>query len=194
VPVVYAYAPSTDPRDVSLVPDNTAAGTMAAEHLISIGRRRIGHISGDPGYAAARDRGEGVLTALAAAGLSLVGEQVLYGHWSEAWGRAAANTLLDQHPDLDAIVCGSDQIARGALETLRDRGLDVPGSVAIASFDNWQILAAESRPPLTSVDMNFEQLGRLAAERLFQMMNGETRGGTETLPCRLVIRGSSVTG
>jgi LacI family transcriptional regulator len=194
VPVVYAYAPSTDPRDVSLVPDNTAAGTMAAEHLISIGRRRIGHISGDPGYAAARDRGAGVVTALSAAGLSLVGDQVLYGHWSEAWGRAAANTLLDQHPDLDAIVCGSDQIARGALETLRDRGLDVPGSVAIASFDNWQILAAESRPPLTSVDMNFEQLGRLAAERLFQMMNGGTHGGTERLPCRLVIRGSSVSG
>jgi LacI family transcriptional regulator len=96
------------------------------------------------------------------------------------------------HPGLDAIVCGSDQIARGALESLKDRGLDVPTTVAVASFDNWRILAAESRPPLTSVDMNFEQLGRLAAERLFQAMNGEAHSGIETLPCRLVIRGSTV--
>jgi LacI family transcriptional regulator len=194
VPVVYAYAPSVDPADVSLMPDNTAAGRMAAEHLVSLGRRRIAHLAGDPGYAAARDRADGVVMALGAAGLTLVGDQVLYGHWSEAWGRAAAGALLDQHPDLDAIVCGSDQIARGALETLRDRGLDVPRSVAVVSFDNWEILAAESKPPLTSVDMNFEQLGRLAAQRLFQMMDGETHSGVQTLPCRLVIRGSSVDG
>jgi LacI family transcriptional regulator len=194
VPVVYAYAPSLDPADVSLLPDNTAAGRMAAEHLVSLGRRRIGHLTGDPGYAAARDRADGVAMALGAAGLTLVGDQVLYGHWSEAWGRAAAGALLDQHPDLDAIVCGSDQIARGALETLRDRGLDVPRSVAVVSFDNWEILAAESKPPLTSVDMNFEQLGRLAAHRLSQMMDGETHSGVQMLPCRLVIRGSSVDG
>ncbi|MGY1601689.1 LacI family DNA-binding transcriptional regulator [Geodermatophilus sp. SYSU D00815] len=194
VPVVYAYAPSASAADVSLVPDNTAAGRMAAEHLLSIGRRRIAHVSGDVGYAAARDRADGVRSALSAAGLDLVGDQVLYGHWSEGWGRAATGTLLDLHPDLDAIVCGSDQIARGALETLRDRGRDVPGSVAVVSFDNWEILAAEARPPLTSVDMNFERLGRLAAQRLFQMMNGEPHSGVETLPCRLVIRGSSVAG
>jgi LacI family transcriptional regulator len=194
VPVIYAYAPSVDPGDTSLVPDNTGAGTMAAHHLISIGRSRIAHISGDPSYAAARDRAEGVLSALSVAGLPLVGDQVLYGNWSEAWGRTATSTLLDRYPDLDAIVCGSDQIARGALETLRDRGRDVPGSVAVASFDNWKILAAESRPPLTSVDMNFQLLGRLAAERLFEMINGETRAGVETLPCRLVIRESTVAG
>ncbi|WP_448624415.1 LacI family DNA-binding transcriptional regulator [Geodermatophilus sp. URMC 64] len=194
VPVVYAYAPSSDPADVSLVPDNTAAGAMAAQHLISIGRRRIAHISGDVGYAAARDRADGVQSALTSAGLSLAGDQVLYGHWSEAWGRAATATLLDQALDVDAIVCGSDQIARGALEVLRDRSLDVPSAVAVVSFDNWEILAAESRPPLTSVDMNFEALGRMAAQRLFKMMNGEAHSGVDTLPCRLVIRGSTVAG
>jgi LacI family transcriptional regulator len=194
VPVVYAYAPSTDPRDVSLVPDNTGAGRMAVEHLISIGRKRIAHISGDVSYAAARERADGVVSVLSSAGLPLVGDQVRFGHWSEAWGRAAMNTLLDQHAELDAVVCGSDGIARGALESLRDRGRDVPSSVAVASFDNWKILAAESRPPLTSVDMNFEQLGRLAAERLFQMMDGKAQTGVETLPCRLVIRGSTAEG
>jgi LacI family transcriptional regulator len=194
VPVIYAYAPSNDPDDASLVPDNTSGGRMATEHLLSIGRRRIAHISGDPSYAAALDRADGVQATLEAAGLGLVGERVLFGNWSEAWGRTATATLLDEHPDLDAIVCGSDQIARGTLETLRDRGRSVPDAVAVASFDNWRILAAESRPPLTSVDMNFELLGRLAAERLFEMMNGTRHSGVDTLTCRLVIRGSTVAG
>lgn len=192
VPVIYVYAPSTDPRDASLVPDNTAAGAMAAQHLIATGRRRIAHISGDPSYAAAKDRADGVLAALSGAGLRLVGEHVGYGNWSEGWGRAGASLLLDSYPEIDGIVCGSDQIARGTLDILRDRGIAVPTSVAVASFDNWEILAAESRPPLTSVDMNFEQLGRLAAERLFQAINGNIQGGIESFPCRLVIRGSTV--
>ena len=54
VPVVYAYAPSTDERDTSVVPDNVNAGTLAVEHLVATGRRRIGHISGDVSYALGR--------------------------------------------------------------------------------------------------------------------------------------------
>jgi LacI family transcriptional regulator len=194
VPVIYAYAPSVDPRDTSIVPDNTGAGAMAAQHLIAIGRRKIAHISGDGTHAAAIDRADGLLAALAEAGLSLAGDQVRYGRWSEAWGRAATSMLLDQQVDFDGLVCGSDTIARGALEILRGRGIEVPGSVAIVSFDNWEILVAESRPPLTSVDMNLKALGRLAAERLSQAINGERHAGIESLSCRLVVRGSSVAG
>lgn len=194
VPVIYAYAPSADPRDASLVPDNISAGAMAVQHLVSTGRRRIAHISGDQSYDAARDRADGVMAALSEAGLPLVGERALYGRWSEEWGRAATRSLLDQHFEIDAIVFGSDQIARGGLEILRERGVDVPASVGIVSFDNWEILAAESRPPLTSVDMNFEKLGRLAAERLFQAIDGQRQVGVESLPCRLVVRGSTVAG
>src|SRR5690606_11612777 len=102
VPVVYTYAPSEDPEDLSIICDNVGAGRLAIEHLISCGRRRIAHITGDPGYGASRDRAEGALAALADAGLELVGG-VRYGAWSEGWGRAAAAMLLDQHPDIDAI-------------------------------------------------------------------------------------------
>lgn len=191
-PVIYAYAPSRDPRDTSIVPDNTGAGAMAAQHLITIGRRRIAHITGDQPHAAAVDRAEGIQATLSAAGLRLAGEQVLYGRWSEAWGRAATSILLDQHIECDGLICGSDTIARGALEVLTSRGITVPDAVAIVSFDNWKILVAESRPPLTSVDMNLQTLGRLAAERLSEAIEGHRVGGVETLPCRLVVRGSSV--
>ena len=98
VPVVYAYAPSTDPQDCSVVPDNVNAGTLAAEHLIATGRRTIAHISGDVRYAAAQDRAAGALAALEGAGLELAGERVRFGEWTEAWGRAATHTLLDGSP------------------------------------------------------------------------------------------------
>lgn len=192
VPTVYVYAPSARPEDISLVPDNVGAGTMAVEHLVSMGRRRIAHISGDPDYAAAQDRALGVTAALKAAHLLLIGGQVLFGHWSEAWGRAATYVLLDQLTEIDAIICGSDQIARGCLDVLRERKVDVPGTVAVASFDNWKILVEQSRPPLTSVDMQFEGLGRLAAQRLLDLINGQSHSGLEKRPCRLVIRESTV--
>lgn len=194
VPVVYAYAPSTDERDTSVVPDNVNAGTLAVEHLVATGRRRIGHISGDVSYAAARDRAAGALAALEATGLELAGGPVRFGSWTEAWGRAATHTLLDQVPDLDAILCGSDQIARGVLDVLRDRGVDVPAQVAVMGFDNWEVLTSGARPRLTSVDMNFEMLGRRAAQRVFDAIGGKPTVGVETMPCRLVVRGSTVLG
>ena len=59
VPVVYAYAPSDDPDDLSLVTDHYGGGELAVDHLLTCGRTRIGHISGDPSYGAARDRARG---------------------------------------------------------------------------------------------------------------------------------------
>lgn len=191
VPVVYAYAPSLDPQDCSVVPDNTGGGRLAVEHLVTSGRRRIAHISGDRTYLAATERADGVLAALDAAGLGVAGGEVLYGGWSETWGRAAAHTLLERDPDIDAILCSSDQIARGALDTLRDRGVDVPRDVAVMGFDNWDVLVSGARPQLTSVDMNFEALGRQAAESLMQAIHGEPTSGVQLLPCRVEVRGST---
>jgi LacI family transcriptional regulator len=192
VPAIYAYAPSLDPMDCSLVPDNANAGAMAVQHLISIGRRKIAHISGDVSYAAARDRAVGASRALTEAGLPLVGENVRYGGWNEAWGRAATTALMHEHPEVDAIVCGSDQIARGALDALRDQGVAVPDQVAVIGFDNWEPLVTGARPRLTSIDMNFETLGRTAAQRLVEAIQGAQPAGIETMPCRLVVRESTV--
>jgi LacI family transcriptional regulator len=192
VPVVYVYAPSDDPDDLSLTPDNAGAGRLAVQHLVAGGRTRIAHISGDPAYAAAQDRAVGVRSALQAAGLELVGD-VLFAEWSERWGRDAAAVLLERYPDIDAIVCGSDQIARGVLDTARDLGRDVPGDVAVIGFDNWEVLTTNARPELTSIDPDLQQLGRLAAQRVFAALDGVDVGsGTQYLPGRLVIRGSTV--
>ncbi len=94
-------------------------------------------------------------------------------------------------PGLDAIFCGNDQIARGAADRLRETGLRVPDDVALVGFDNWGVIAAACRPPLTTVDMNLRQLGRAAGERLLAAVDGHPGSGLQMLPCSLVVRESS---
>jgi LacI family transcriptional regulator len=191
VPVVYAMAQSTDSSDCSLVPDDEQGGRLAAEHLLATGRTRIGHITGPERFVAARLRAKGLELALTAAGRQLAGPGVLYGEWSEAWGRQATQVLLQSTPDLDAIFCGSDQIARGVADMLRELGRRVPDQIALVGFDNWEVMAATCRPPLTTVDMNLTRLGRSAADRLLAAIDGEPTHGLETMPCQLVVRESS---
>ncbi len=191
VPVVYAYAPSESETDVSVVPDDVGAGADAARHLISSGRRRIAHISGDVDYTAARERSTGVAAALQENGLELVGGATHFGAWSEHWGRTMTARLIERYPDIDGIVCGNDQIARGALDALHHAGWDVPGRVSLIGFDNWEVLTTGSSPTLTSIDLNLERLGREAAELLFASMAGPVRPGVRRIPCRVITRESS---
>jgi LacI family transcriptional regulator len=173
-----------------VLPDDRGGGLVAAEHLLGAGRRRIGHITGPERFLAARQRAEGFGAALAAAGLRPHGG-TRFGEWSEYWGREAAAKLLADEPETDAIFCGSDQIARGVADTLRAAGLAIPGDVALVGFDNWEPMALGAQPPLTSVDMCLEEVGRAAAELLLAAIADEPAHGVRTVPSRLVVRQSS---
>lgn len=192
LPVVYAYAQSEDPAAACLLPDDEGGGALAGAHFARLGRRRIAHITGPERFAAVRERRVGLARALADAGLVLDDQLVLSGSWSEEWGREAAERLLDIGRPFDAIFCGSDQIARGVADTLRDRGVHVPEDVAIVGYDNWEIVAAATRPPLTTIDPCLDELGRLAATRLLGMIdaNDGQRAAATRVPCRLVVRAS----
>ena len=192
VPVVYAYAPSDDPEDCSIVSDNVGAGRLGVDHLIASGRRNIAILGGDITYGASEERSRGAIERLAEEGLTPLGGAPIFGAWSEDWGRAAMRTVLAQHPEVDGVLCGNDQIARGALDTLRDEGRSVPADVSVVGHDNWAILATGARPALTSIDMNLEDTGRRAAQRLAEAMDGKSSHGIELLPPRLVVRNSSL--
>jgi LacI family transcriptional regulator len=186
VPVVYAYNPSLDPADCSVVADEAGGIRDAVEHLLATGRRRIAHVTGPAGHHAASVRAAAFTAALAAHG-SEPAVAVRFGEWSEAWGRLAVRDL----PEVDAVLCGSDQIARGAAEELRATGRRVPADVALVGVDNWRVFSQASRPPLTSVDLNLEAIGRRAGELLLAAIAGRPSPGVHALPCRLVIRESS---
>ena len=191
VPIVYAMTESTNPDDCSVAPDDEQGGALAISHLLATGRTRIGHITGPERFLAARLRADGARRALAETGLSLADPGALHGEWSEAWGRQATHMLLRASPGVDAIFCGSDQIARGIADALRESGRRIPEDIALVGYDNWEVIATGCRPPLTTVDMDLTQLGRFAAEKLLAAIDGLPAPGLHNLPCRLVIRDST---
>ena len=190
IPVVYAFISSADPQDCSVVPDEADGARRAVDHLLSIGRRRIAHVTGPEHHHSATVRATSALQTLTAAGLEPAAP-VLFGEWSEAWGRQAAGMLLSTEPDVDAVFCGSDQIARGVAETLQAAGRAVPGDIALVGFDNWDVMVDGCRPALTSIDMDLEGIGRSAAELLLTAINGAVVHGRRAHPCRLVPRAST---
>jgi LacI family transcriptional regulator len=157
-------------------------------------------VTGPVDFEAVRKRRQGYRSALEEAGLRGRPGHVLAGTWSEAFGREAAQKLIMLRPAIDAIFCGSDQIARGVIDGLRESGVAVPGDVAVVGFDNWDVIAAATRPPVTTIDMNLHELGRQAGLRLLDMVDGPRVSGVacgvERLPCSLVVRQScgAVTG
>lgn len=191
VPVVYASGPSLDLRDTSVVTDDVQAGRIGAEHLVGIGRSRIAYIGGDPSYEGAHRRAEGVVSYLAEAGLELV-LPPMFGSWSETWGYQATRQVLSRTTAIDAIMCGNDQIARGVMDALREHGLRVPGDVAVLGHDNWETLALTARPPLSSIDANYQEVGNRAAELLFAAMAGNPQPGVHTISSRVVPRESTI--
>ncbi len=191
VPVIYVFTQVDDPDAYCLLPDDEGGAGLATRHLIGLGRRRIAHITGPERFEAVRLRAQGYRKALAEAGLDTPNSFYLPGIWSEGWGReAVAQLLRSRDPQPDAIFCGNDQIARGAADALRARGIVVPDAVSIVGFDNWEIMAEATRPPLTSVDMNLKDLGRRAGLSLLDRIAGRELHGVERLPCTLVVRGS----
>jgi LacI family transcriptional regulator len=190
IPVVYAFISSSDPHDCSVVPDEAGGATKAVDHLLGVGRKRIAHITGPEHHHSAAVRATATVARLAESGLTLAGAP-LFGEWSEAWGRQATKILLSAGADFDAVFCGSDQIARGVADALRAADRRVPDDVALVGFDNWDVMALACQPPLTSVDMELEALGRTAANLLLTAINGDPAPGKHTNPCRLVIRDST---
>lgn len=192
MPVVYVNAACPEGA-VGFLPDDASGAALATRHLIAQGRRYIAHVTGPEDFEAVALRVEGWRQALEEVGL-VADNAPLHGLWSEGFGYEtglAFRTLFAERPLPDAVFCGNDQIARGMIEGLRATGLRVPEDVAIVGYDNWEIFAAATRPPLTSVDMGLGELGRQAGFTLLDMIEGKAVApGIRRLPCHLAIRRS----
>ena len=175
IPVVYALTGSRAEADCSVVPDEAGGARLAVAHLVASGRRRVAHVTGPRRHRSAVVRADATREELRRHSL---------------WGREAAATLLTDAPDVDAVFCGSDQIARGVLDVLRDRGRRVPDDVAVVGFDNWSVMTDGARPLLSSVDLEIETIGRSAARHLVAAIEGEEPPRRTVVSPRLVLRDS----
>jgi len=168
------------------------AGALAAtEHLLSLGHRRIGHISGPGGWAATTERIEGYQSALAVAGVLPTSELIVEGNFESPTGVAAANVLLDLPDPPTAIFAANDNMAAGVLQVAHERGLRVPGDLSVVGFDDAD-LATILSPGLTTVRQPLAELGRTGVNLLTRMLEKQR---VETLrvelATRLVVREST---
>jgi LacI family transcriptional regulator len=185
VPVVYAFTRGAD-DSVTFTSDDGHGARLATEWLREIGRERLVHITGPESFASVGERADAFRDT---AGKDAA---VLHGSWSEDWGHEAIDRIWKTGGALpDGIFCGNDQIARGVVDALRERHVDVPKDVSVIGFDNWEIMAEQTRPPLTTVDMNLKNLGREAGLMVLALAEGTAvEPGVRRLPCRLVVRKS----
>ena len=142
-------------------PDNEAAGAAAAAHLLELGHRRIGIISGPPVLTTVADRLAGVGQALAAHGLTLDDMPMLHTDFTRNGGHSGAERLLAEHPDLTALIALNDLMAIGVLSVLRARGIAVPRQMSVAGIDDVAV-AADLSPSLTTVRLPMTEMGELA--------------------------------
>lgn len=188
LPCVFIGRPF-DPRAHHVDADNEAGGRLAGEHLVGIGRRRIGTVAGPADMTAGIDRLAGWRTAMHDAGLP--DDAVEHGDFTAEGGAAAVNRLLEAHPDLDAIFIASDLMASGAIPEIRARGRSVPGDVAVVGFDDIGV-AETTDPPLTTVA---QPLGKMAhrAGLLIEALLADGDIGTEPtiFEARLTVRESA---
>ncbi|WP_344792834.1 LacI family DNA-binding transcriptional regulator [Gryllotalpicola daejeonensis] len=151
---------------------NWDAGRLAAEHLLSLGHRRMGVIAGSPKHIYSRARVDGFRSAVAAVGAPDTAVAVAPGRWKE--DRAAADTheLLDKDPTITAIFACSDSMALGVYSALAERGLRVPEDVSVVGFDDLPE-AHWISPPLTTVRQPSREMGESAVRMLLDLARAE---------------------
>lgn len=183
------------PGLLSVAVDNRHGARQAMQHLIALGRKRIGLITGPLAWWEARERYAGWQEMLREHGVEPVPSLVIEGDWSAASGAHAMKALLEREPTIDAVFVCSDQMAQGALGVVHRSGRRIPQDLAIVGFDN----IPESEffwPPLSTVYQNLIQVGSAAVQKLHQIIEAQRKGEEAVseavilLP-ELVIRESS---
>jgi LacI family transcriptional regulator, lactose operon repressor len=119
------------------------------------------------------------------------------GDWSAASGAKAVVELMDADPEMDAIFVANDQMAMGAMQIIQERGLQIPGDIAVIGYDNIAE-SAFSSPPLTTIAQDLELMGAKTIELLVDVINAQRAGKDLSvirpirLPADLIVRKSSL--
>jgi len=173
--------------------DDAEGVRMAVRHLAHLGHRHIGMLCGQLADGLARDvparRRDSFLRAVTEAGLEAAPEWVVIEPWGLEGGAAATERLLCARRLPTALLAESDEIAFGALRTLRLAGLDVPGHMSVIGFDDHEMASIVN---LTTIAQPVLEQGQIAAKLLLQALQGRADPFARvTLPIRLIVRGST---
>ncbi len=186
-PLIFLDREVPDLQVPAVLLQNEEAAREAVRHLIDLGHRRIGMITGRPRISTTTDRLAGYRHALDDAGIPFEEQLVASGGSRSEGARVVTGAMLDRVPRPTAFFVGNNLMTIGAVAAIEERGLSIPDDVALIGFDDFT-WASLFRPTLTTVAQPTYELGQTAAELLIRRIEGD---GT-ALPDRVLLPGSLV--
>jgi LacI family transcriptional regulator len=171
--------------------DSEGGAYLAAHHLLELGHKRIAVLTGPESVSTSADRVTGYRRALLEAGVDPEPQQILFGEYTEASGYEMTGRILAAAERPTAIFAGNNFIAFGAIQRLRESGMEIPDDMSIVVFDDlpqgWII------PFLTVISQPAYEIGKQAAELMLERLASEEsiEPRTIVLPSTLIVRRSS---
>ncbi|MEZ5426895.1 MAG: LacI family DNA-binding transcriptional regulator [Pyrinomonadaceae bacterium] len=191
IPIVFLDTGKVKENISNIRIDYEQGVSQAVNHLLELGHRRIGYISGPLGLKSARIRRSAFLKFLKKKGIIEEKELVTIGDYKISGGKKAMEKLLKLEDRPTAVLTSNDLTAIGAMQALRSHGLHVPEDVSLIGFDDIA-LAATTDPPLTTVNVSRVKVAECAFESLLELIKHKTQKGREVhVGTHLVIREST---
>lgn len=176
------YSVATNDREIS---------AEMTRYLASLGHKKIAFITGDPGHKAVANRLEGYREGLEQSGLTFSNRLVVAGDNSIGSGEVCAEKLLARKQAPTAIFAANDDMAAGVIRQADRLGIDVPGQLSVAGFDDI-VLARQIYPALTTIRQPLAEMAERAAAILIQgKSDDESSKGTEIVPATIQVREST---
>lgn len=172
--------------------DYPQAGRLAADYLVAKGHQRIGHICGPSSMVlTSQELSDGFVNRLVEHGVPMGDRMIVEGQYHSETGKLAADELLKRDPKLTAIFAANDKMALGACQALRQAGRTPGKDIAVLGCDDIPT-AALADPPLTTIRMNFFEVGSAATTHLLDMVEGRNGKAMvqQRVPVALVERES----
>ncbi|MEQ1769874.1 MAG: LacI family DNA-binding transcriptional regulator [Devosia sp.] len=193
LPLVAAYDELPDPQINSVITDNLQAAERAVKHLYDLGHRRIGHISGPSRNTFPNERLVGFRKAMHDLRLELHDDWIWPGTYNMPSGVAAGEAFSRLKDRPTAVFSGNDEMAIGFISTIRKHGLDCPRDVSVIGFDDITV-SQNYTPALTTMRQPREQIGRICAETLINMLENRSANAAPVrvlLHSELIVREST---
>ena len=174
--------------------DNVATGRQATDYLIGLGHKHILFLNASKGKTVSVDRALGYRHALERGGVPFNPSLLVHKDkavTSSAFGYAHTRLMLEQYPDITAIIADTDKMALGVYKAAAEKGMSIPGDLSVLAFSDESVFASEFIPSLTGINLFGEELGREAAKLLIGCCgSGQHSVKRALIPTELIERGS----
>ncbi|RYX83129.1 LacI family transcriptional regulator [bacterium] len=197
VPIAFLDTSFQEEWGIHITSDDEQGCNLAIEHLVHLGHRRIGFISGEVGRGMTISRDRAFRNAMQAHGLPVPEGYLSHGKWDPTVAEHCAIEMLIRPDRPTAIFCASDEMAIGVQRAARQLGMQMPGDLSVVGFSNLR-MALMADPPLTTIRQPADEMGRVAIQLLLDKLKSSREGGEiddkatdVVLPTELVLRDST---